>query len=54
MDDERLKEMRHFGQGYFDELLERIRDIRVSFLFSKIKRKGVFLLYSCGHLRAVQ
>ncbi|EST51930.1 toxin Fic [Brevibacillus panacihumi W25] len=30
MDDERLKEMRNFGQDYFDELLERIRDIRAS------------------------
>ncbi len=30
MDDERLKEMRTFGQDYFDELLQRIRDIRAS------------------------
>ncbi|MEK3720872.1 virulence RhuM family protein [Paenibacillus sp. FSL H8-0034] len=30
MDDERLKEMRNFGQDYFDELLQRIRDIRAS------------------------
>ncbi|WP_283653073.1 virulence RhuM family protein [Paenibacillus sp. RC334] len=30
MDDERLKDMRHFGQDYFDELLQRIRDIRAS------------------------
>ncbi len=30
MDDERLKDMRNFGQDYFDELLERIRDIRAS------------------------
>jgi len=30
MDDDRLKEMRNFGQDYFDELLERIRGIRVS------------------------
>lgn len=30
MDDERLKEMRNFGDDYFDELLERIRDIRAS------------------------
>lgn len=30
MDDERLKEMRHFGKDYFDELIERIRDIRAS------------------------
>jgi len=30
MDDDRLKEMRNFGQDYFDELLERIRNIRLS------------------------
>jgi hypothetical protein len=30
MDDEKLKDMRSFGQDYFDELLERIRDIRAS------------------------
>lgn len=30
MDDDRLKEMHNFGQDYFDELLERIRDIRSS------------------------
>jgi hypothetical protein len=30
MDDERLKEGVHLGRDYFDELLERIRDIRAS------------------------
>jgi len=30
MDDDRLKDMRNFGEDYFDELLERIRDIRAS------------------------
>lgn len=30
MDDERLKQIKHFGQDYFDEMLERIREIRVS------------------------
>lgn len=30
MDDERLKEVRNIGSDYFDELLERIRDIRAS------------------------
>ncbi len=30
MNDERLKDMNNFGQDYFDELLERIRDIRAS------------------------
>ncbi len=30
MDDERLKQMKHFGQDYFDEMLDRIREIRLS------------------------
>ncbi|MBK6606090.1 MAG: virulence RhuM family protein [Leptospiraceae bacterium] len=30
MDDERLKQGKHFGKDYFDELLERIREIRAS------------------------
>ena len=30
MDDERLKQTKHFGNDYFDELLERIREIRLS------------------------
>ena len=30
MDDERLKQIRHFGQDYFDEMVERIREIRMS------------------------
>ncbi len=30
IDDDRLKQGKHFGQDYFDELLERIRDIRSS------------------------
>ena len=30
MDDERLKQGKHFGIDYFDELLERIREIRLS------------------------
>lgn len=30
IDDERLKQIRHFGRDYFDELLERIREIRAS------------------------
>ena len=30
MDDIRLKEVKHFGQDYFDEQLERIREIRLS------------------------
>jgi hypothetical protein len=30
MDDERLKQITHFGKDYFDELLERIKEIRAS------------------------
>lgn len=30
LDDERLKQGKHLGQDYFDELLERIREIRAS------------------------
>jgi hypothetical protein len=30
MDDERLKQAKHFGKDYFDEMLERIREIRIS------------------------
>jgi hypothetical protein len=30
MDDERLKQVRHFGKDYFDEMMERIREIRIS------------------------
>jgi len=30
MNDQRLKEMKNLGQDYFDELLDRIRDIRAS------------------------
>ena len=30
MDDERMKQIKHFGQDYFDELLERIHEIRLS------------------------
>ncbi len=30
MDDERLKQIKHFGKDYFSEMLERIREIRLS------------------------
>ncbi|MGL4632020.1 MAG: virulence RhuM family protein [Leadbetterella sp.] len=30
MDDERLKQTKHFGEDYFEEMLERIREIRLS------------------------
>ncbi len=30
MDDERLKQVKHFRKDYFDEMLERIREIRLS------------------------
>ncbi len=30
MDDERLKQIKHFGEDYFEDMLERIREIRLS------------------------
>lgn len=30
IDDERLKQVKHFGEDYFEEMLERIREIRLS------------------------
>lgn len=30
LDDERLKNGKHFGKDYFEELLERVRSIRAS------------------------
>ena len=30
MDDERLKQGKHFGKDYFNELIERVREIRAS------------------------
>jgi len=30
LDDDRLKQGKHFGKDYFDELLERIREIRAT------------------------
>lgn len=30
IDDERLKQLKHFGKDYFEEMLERIREIRIS------------------------
>ena len=30
MDDDRLKQIKHFGEDYFEEMLERIREIRLS------------------------
>ncbi len=30
MDDERLKQIKHFGIDYFEEMLERVREIRLS------------------------
>ncbi len=30
LDDDRLKQIKHFGKDYFDEMLERVREIRLS------------------------
>ncbi len=44
MDDERLKNPKAYGQQYFDELLERIRDIRASELRAYQKIRDVYKL----------
>lgn len=44
MDDERLREGRSFGEDYFDELLERIRDIRASEKRFYQKLRDIFAL----------
>lgn len=52
MDDERLKEVRNLGQDYFDELLERIRDIRASEkrFYLKIKPFNPEGLFNLGNM----
>ena len=47
LNDERLRNPREFGADYFDELLERIRDIRASEkrLYQKVKE--IFALFFC-------
>lgn len=42
MDDERLKNPKKFGADYFDELLERIRDIRASEKRAYMKVRDIF------------
>jgi len=42
MDDERLKQIKHFGIDYFDEMLERIRAIRLS--ERRLYQKIIFLI----------
>ncbi|MCO5216701.1 MAG: virulence RhuM family protein [Thermomicrobiales bacterium] len=44
MDDERLKNPQAYGQQYFDELLQRIRDIRASELRAYQKIRDVYKL----------
>lgn len=44
MDDERLKEGRNLGADYFDELLERIRDIRASEKRFYRKLRDIYML----------
>jgi len=46
MDDERLKNGAHFGKDYFDELLERIREIRLSERRIYLKVTDIFALSS--------
>lgn len=42
MNDERLKNPKEFGMDYFDELLERIRDIRASERRVYLKIQDIF------------
>lgn len=44
MNDERLKEPKKFGEDYFDELLEGIRDIRASEKRFYQKNRGIYSL----------
>ncbi|HEX9509560.1 MAG TPA: RhuM family protein [Puia sp.] len=44
LDDERLKQGKKFGKDYFDELLERIREIRAS---AKQITLGYYRTYCC-------
>ena len=41
LDDERLKQGKHFGKDYFDDLLERIREIRM-WLMGRRTSRSVF------------
>ena len=45
LDDERLKQGKNFGKDYFDELLERIREIRASERRFYQNHKTIFKLY---------
>ena len=48
LDDERLKQGKYFGKDYFDDLLERIREIRASErrYYQKITDVYACLLYT--------
>lgn len=46
MDDERLAQGTHFGKDYFEELLERIREIRLSERLIYLKITDIFALAS--------
>lgn len=41
MDDERLKQIKHFGQDYFDELLERIFSSYLDLAESRAKNRKI-------------
>jgi len=52
LDDERLKQGKNFGKDYFDELLERIREIRASdlkYLHFRNHNFAFFVSYSLCH-----
>ena len=49
LDDERLKQNNNiFNKNYFDELIERIREIRASERLFYEKIRALFALFKCG------
>jgi len=53
MDDERLKNGQHFGKDYFDELLERVREIRLSERRLHLKLTDILALASDYSAQAI-
>ena len=45
LDDKRLKQIQHFGKDYFDELIEKIREIRASERRFYQKVTDIYMLY---------
>ena len=49
LNDEQIKNGRPFGQNYFDELLERIQEIRISERWAYQKIADIFEQCSCDY-----